>query len=328
MSAISLELGKKFFSGVQYSFGRDGKILTSRAEGRCSFESDEKISAATLFDLASLTKAIFTVPLFYRLFDKKTVNPDDLITDFLPDLSRGVSVLDLIRHCSGYPWYLPFYAKLKTVSTYEVRKKAVIRSITGIDEVCPPVYSDINYILLGFILEKIYGARLDQIFGAFLGELGFYSEMRFAIAPIDTHKCAATMFSKVRNKVCHGEVEDENCYFLGSASGHAGLFASADTVVKYLFRLMDEEWLHFWLRRLEGAGFDRPSGNDSTYGRKASPEFFGHLGFTGTALLFDPETKRAGVILTNRTHTDPDKENWRERMKVVRQELFDKHFGG
>jgi len=316
------ELKSGFFSAIQYAIADRSGLIGEKAEGITAFENGSPAIPATMFDLASLTKALFTAPLYYLLFHRGTLRPDETLDRFFGN-QRPVSLLRLLSHTSGYPAYRAFFHDT-TDEPYEKRRERVLEQIAAIEEIEPPVYSDLNFILLGFILEKVYGARLDTIFFSFLDEIGFPSgQMLFATRPLLKQHCAATMFSHVRGRICHGEVEDENCWYLGSAAGHAGLFASAGTVATYLMTLCSKSWFISAIENLGAPGFDCPTGSDSHYGRNAHARMLGHLGFTGTAFLLDYEKGRCAVVLTNRTHPDPEKENWRERIKAVRRELFD-----
>ena len=133
------------------------------------------------------------------------------------------------------------------------------------------------------------------------------------------------MFSTIRNRVCHGEVEDENCSWLGGVTGHAGLFGSANDVIQWIFALLGTDWFPAWLELTNRAGFDTPEGAESSYGDLISEDTAGHLGFTGTAFSFSPSNKSATVVLTNRTHTDLNKDGWKQRIKKIRRQAFHHH---
>jgi len=316
------ELSRRFFSAVQYAVADRSGLVGEKSEGTTAFEGGTPVTGNTMFDLASLTKALFAAPACYLLFSQGTLRPDDTLDRFFPD-QRPVTLLRLLNHTSGYPAYREFFREGHGES-YEQRRATVLERIAAIREVEPPVYSDLNYLLLGFILEKVWDTRLDRILNDLLNEVGFPpGQLLFAVRPLLKQHCAATMFSAIRGRVCHGEVEDENCRYLGGATGHAGLFATAGTVACYLMALLGQPWFRSALETLGAPGFDRPEGPDSHYGANAHARMLGHLGFTGTAFLLDPERGKAAVVLTHRTHPDPDKENWRERIKAVRRELFD-----
>ncbi|MBP5201316.1 serine hydrolase, partial [bacterium] len=180
-------------------------------------------------------------------------------------------------------------------------------------------YSDLNYLLLGFILERIFHQPLDVIFKDFCRSNDLYSRLTYHPA----RRTPKTAFSKLRNDFPEKTVEDENCWFLGGITGHAGLFGSAAEVVEYFDGLIKTDWFMPTAERLGFAGFDRPEGNDSNYGKSADPDSFGHLGFTGTAFMIDPGKNAIAALLTNSTHPTPDKPERKERIKKARQKFFD-----
>ena len=312
------EKKNELFSACQtaqsFSNKKDDIIL-----GNYSFSEERKITSSTPFDLASLTKALFTAPAFYELFFLKEFPENKQLSDFFPKLSENITIFELLSHTSGYPAWIPFYEKIDNRYSLKERKLAVTRMIL---ETVPGkkehLYSDFNYILLGFILEKIYQKDLGKVLEEFiqrnnLPALTFGTEKE---SPL-------TAFSSLRNRFPNGEVEDENCSFLGGKTGHAGLFASAKTVKNHMTKLIDLKWFQIVGKELDFPGFDRPQGENSNYGKNATPQMIGHLGFTGTAFLSDPEKNKTAVILTNATHPTSEKSQRKEKIKKCRQTYFE-----
>jgi len=316
---LSENITSNLYSAYQFAFLKNGGILCGSG-GTIDFESSEKVNDSTLFDLASLTKAILTVPVFYSLFASKKLAPDDEISRFFGDSGRNITFYELLSHTSGFPAWLPFYKLVPAGKTLEERKREVKKIIfeheTSDKTKC---YSDLNYLLLGFVLEKIFNQPLDLIFENFKDDNGLSSGITFS-PKTATPK---TAFSEMRNAFPERSVEDENSWFLGGKTGHAGLFGSAAEVVGYFDKLLKTQWFFPVAQKLGFAGFDRPEGEDSNYGKSANPKSFGHLGFTGTAFLIDPDKKTIAVLLTNSTHPDPGKPERKERIKKVRQRFFD-----
>lgn len=311
---LTVEIGNSLFSSCQFNSGYMGTF---------NFKTTEKINSETPFDIASITKIVLTVPLFYSLFSKKELSPDTHVSNLLAEFRSEVSVLELLSHTSGFQAWLPFYELAGNSTDINDRKKAVTEIIdnsTKSEKIY--LYSDLNYILLGFILEKVHGKNLDKIFEDFKKENCISSDISFN--PVK--KVPSTAFSKLRSGFPDGTVEDENCYFLGGMTGHAGLFASVADTVSYFKTLLEKEWFMKTGTELDFAGFDRPSGTDSNYGKNAQKNLIGHLGFTGTAVLIDPETERVSAFFTNSTHPSPDKPDRKERLKRCRQLFFDSCF--
>ena len=318
-SFLEENINSKLYSAYQYAFLKDG-LLSCGCGGTFDFDSAGKINDSVQFDLASLTKAIVTVPIFYSLFALKELSADEKISRFFGNSGKNITLFELLSHTSGFPAWLPFYELVPAGKSSEERKKETTGIIfeheTSGKTKC---YSDLNYLLLGFILEKIYRQPLDAIFNDFIRNNGLHSRLTYHPA----EKTPETAFSKLRNAFPERTVEDENCWFLGGRTGHAGLFGSASDVVLYFDRLLKTAWFMQTAQKLDFAGFDRPEGNDSNYGKSANPASFGHLGFTGTAFIIDPDKKTTAALLTNSTHPDPEKPERKERLKKVRQLFFD-----
>ena len=307
------------YSAYQYAFLK-GSFISCGCGGTFDFDSSEKINYSTQFDLASLTKAIAAVPIFYSLFASKELLPDEKIFRFFSGAGREITLYELLSHTSGFPAWLPFYELVPAEKSAKERKKEVEKIIfehqTSDKTKC---YSDLNYLLLGFILERIFHQPLDVIFKDFCRSNDLYSRLTYHPA----RRTPKTAFSKLRNDFPEKTVEDENCWFLGGITGHAGLFGSAAEVVEYFDGLIKTDWFLPTAERLGFAGFDRPEGNDSNYGKSADPDSFGHLGFTGTAFMIDPGKNAIAALLTNSTHPTPDKPERKERIKKARQKFFD-----
>ena len=322
MDFLQKNIDSGLYSAYQSAFLKNGSFSCGH-NGTFDFDSTEKINDFTQFDLASLTKAIVTVPVFYDLFASKRLSENEKIPRFFGNFPGGITVLELLSHTSGFPAWLPFYELVPTEKSPEERKKEVVKIIfehqTADKTKC---YSDLNYLLLGFILEKIFSQPIDKIFENFKE----FNELNFDLTYCPKERTPKTAFSKLRNDFPEKTVEDENSWFLGGITAHAGLFGSAGEVVRYLDALMKTPWFMPTAQKLGFAGFDRPEGDNSNYGKSAKERYFGHLGFTGTAFLIDPETKTTAALLTNSTHPTPDKPERKERMRKARQQFFDSVF--
>ena len=319
MDFLQKNIDSGLYSAYQSAFLKKG-VFSYGYSGTFDFDSNEKINDSTQFDLASLTKAIVTVPVFYSLFASQELSANDKISRFFGDFERDITIQELLSHTSGLPAWLPFYELIPAEKSQVERKKEVVRIIfqheTDDRTKC---YSDLNYLLLGFILEKIFNQPADVIFKDFCSSNDLYSRLTYHPA----ERTPKTAFSKLRNDFPEKTVEDENCWFLGGITGHAGLFGSATEVVLYFDRLLKTTWFFPIAQKLDFAGFDRPEGDDSNYGKSAEKRYFGHLGFTGTAFLADPETNMIAALLTNSTHPSPEKPERKERIKLARQRFFD-----
>lgn len=251
----------------------------------------------TWFDLASLTKVIFTTSRIIDYALEGRIDLDAPLISVLPDLrqydadawERKVTFRACLGHQTPFPAVEPIYTYGRDpdllrafVLQREWRKGA-------------PVYSDINFILLGFALERIEGCKIRDM----IPPKGFaFSAPR--------HACAATEDCTWRSKIMCGEVHDDNCYALQGA-GHAGLFGTADAVLGFaadLLKNADSEKVALMRTRLSekrSHGFEhRHEGWPG--GDTCSATTIGHTGFTGTGLWADFDNGVGWTLLTNRIH--------------------------
>jgi CubicO group peptidase (beta-lactamase class C family) len=261
------------------------------------------IDPDTLFDLASLTKVLFTVPQVLHLVEEGRADLDDPLSRFMPELAwmqgselPGRTLRQLLNHVSGLPGWEAIYTWGGETRTLEHR---VLQHRWEVGPVGAHVYSDIGYILLGLVLERVRGQGL----GAFQLPEGLMFN------PSNPDNCAATEQDPWRGRVLQGEVHDENCFALGGATGHAGLFGSLRGILAYVHRLMQGQVLSpaalAEMRRPQHAeralGWLIPS-PPYCGGSLCSRQTLGHTGFTGTGVWMDFERGYAWVLLTNRVH--------------------------
>jgi CubicO group peptidase (beta-lactamase class C family) len=254
----------------------------------------------TIFDLASLTKVIFTTTTILRLIDQGRVRLDQPLGELIPDLrqydlqapERALTVRQCLSHQTFLPAVEPLYTYGQDPQT--LRAFVLQRAWTH----GPPVYSDINFILLGIAIERVTGKPLRQQ----------PLDPGFTFAP-DPADCAATEFCQWRGRVMHGEVHDENAFALGGAAGHAGLFGPIDAVLDFAATLLNGTALGAQsLKLLQTRQSDRRSlGWEMKYpgwsgGSACSEATIGHTGFTGTGLWIDFARGAAWSLLTNRVH--------------------------
>lgn len=278
---------------------RDGSRAVCVAGLAQRVPAERPMTTGTWFDLASLTKVIFTTPRILALAGAGTIGLDDPLTSVLPDLrqydpaawERQVSFRQCLAHQTPFPAVEPIY-------TYG-RDADLLRAFVLQREwrKGPPVYSDINFILLGLALERLAGHGIR--------EMDPGAGLAWFARPDDA---AATEDCTWRHRILCGEVHDDNCAALGGA-GHAGLFGTAGAILDFARGLLDgtgaapaviaqmrepvsDRRTHGWERRHPGW-----SG-----GASCSPGTIGHTGFTGTGLWIDFDRGRAWTLLTNRIH--------------------------
>ena len=252
---------------------------------------------ATWFDLASLTKLLFTTPAILDLVAQGRVGLDDGLATAIPDL-RQYDLTAPERHltfrqCLSHQTHLPAVEPLYTYGQDPATLRAFVLQREW--RAGPPVYSDINFILLGIAIERLTGhALLDQPLPP---GLTFHP---------DPENTAATEHCTWRGRVMRGEVHDENAFALGGASGHAGLFGTVDGVLDAAQAMLDGCAPGVAAMRTRQSatrtlGWEAPhpgwSGGDA-----CSDATIGHTGFTGTGLWIDFQRGIAWTLLTNRVH--------------------------
>lgn len=248
---------------------------------------------STWFDLASLTKVLFTTPRILDLSAQGVIDLDAPLTRLLPDLrqyradawERAVTFRQCLGHQTPFPAVEPIY-------TYG-RDPQLLRAFILQREwrAGPPVYSDINFLLLGFALERFYRKTLRNLDP---GEGFAWS------APAE--QSAATEDCTWRGRVLSGEVHDDNCSALQGA-GHAGLFGTADAILTRAHAMLNAppDLTRTPLSATRTHGWERAHPGWSG-GDRASPDTIGHTGFTGTGLWIDFARGHAWTLLTNRIH--------------------------
>ncbi len=251
----------------------------------------------TWFDLASLTKVLFTTPAILRLAAQGRLGLDDGLAVAIPDLRQYDAAAPerrlTIRQCLAHQTFLPAVEPLYTYGQDPATLRAFI--LQRVWRPGPPVYSDINFMLLGIVIERLTGRPLLQ--------QPLPPGLSFRPDPDDT---AATERCTWRGRVMRGEVHDENAFALGGAAGHAGLFGTADGVLdaaQAMLGGLDPALAGIRTRhsatRTLGWEARHPgwSGGDA-----CSDGTIGHTGFTGTGLWIDFERGVAWTLLTNRVH--------------------------
>lgn len=262
----------------------------------------EALTRAHWFDLASLTKVIATTPAILRLAGEGRLDLDRPLTDAIPDLrqydvagawERRVTFRQCLAHATAFPAVEPIY----TYGDDPRRLKAFVLQREWRRQE-PPVYSDINFILLGIALERLTGQPYAAL--ALAPGLSFRPDPALGVS---TERCAW------REQVMKGAVHDENAWALGGAAGHAGLFGTVDGVLDHARGLLDGSGAAPWAiaAMRQPAGGNRTLGWEHAFpgwhgGDACSAGSIGHTGFTGTGLWIDFVRGVGWTLLTNRVH--------------------------
>jgi serine-type D-Ala-D-Ala carboxypeptidase len=283
------------------------------------------------YDLASLTKIIFTQQAMMRAFDAYLWSLDtqvgDLITDFF---APQIKIVSLLTHTSGLDWWKPFYQDLSPSirqGWHRQRQKLyqlINRPENKVqEEGLRSVYSDIGFMLLGFVLEKLYNKTLLQIWLDLKTDGYSSTDLHFNTADQPLYAAslyAPTEYCAMRKKVLQGQVHDENTWSLGGVSTHAGLFGSIDDIADYGLLVRSQlqggasQSTTLKTARLFAAravpqkigdfalGYMLPSKESPSCSTAFSADSIGHTGFTGTSVWYDQRADFLAVILSNRVH--------------------------
>lgn len=319
-----------------WSEARQGEALITAVGSRRRLPSVQPMKTDTIFDLASVTKVYATSMLAAVLVDRGWLSYDASVAAFFPKYAfPEIQVSHLLSHTAGFAAWAPYWEKMRAhfspssveriaiADRQRLAREWVLDAVPEAGVGVRALYSDISFLLLGFILEEVTQMPLDQAVKHFVWEpLGvehsYYVHVtRDAEAGRDD-QVAATEDSEWRGGILQGQVHDDNCWSMGGYAGHAGAFGDARDLLHFARKLfagfistptLDRMWTR--VSRPPGCertlGWDTPSAADSMVGSKISRGAVGHWGYTGTGLWIDPHARFAVTLLSNRVH--PTREN-------------------
>jgi serine-type D-Ala-D-Ala carboxypeptidase len=342
-AAIQQALLEGAAPGAALVVGRRGSIVRLRGYGRIDWDPlAAEVTDSTLFDLASLTKALATATVATQLVQEGKLRLDTPIHRYLRGWpARGlhgrITVRHLLSHSSGLPAGKDMWpGALTRRQRIEALASLPVRTRPGAQR----VYSDVGMILLAALMEDVTGSRLDELLYMRVAEPLAMEETRFnPLLSYDRHFALARIApteidARVRRTHVHGVVHDLNAWALDGVAGHAGLFSSARDLAAYGSALVEaalgretplfaSHEFSGWLRRERAfgrpLGWDVPTGPTSSAGAYFSRASFGHTGFTGTSIWVDPERELFVVLLTNRLN--PSARN--QRHVQLRRDVHD-----
>jgi serine-type D-Ala-D-Ala carboxypeptidase len=308
-----------------------GRLVASRAFGHFVYDESVELlgergwnllaARETLFDLASVTKAVATTTMAAILYERGLLALDAQISGTVPEIlgddrrRAQITFRMLLAHSSGLPAYEKLY--LRATTREELLGAAFGTPLTA-EPGARAEYSDIGFIILGTALERIAGETIDrfcqrEIFVPLAMRNTTFNpplEMRPLIPPTSYDRT-------LRNRIIQGEVQDENAFVLGGVAGHAGLFSTAEDLARFAHAMLmggkpilRVDTVEVFTRlqpsplgTSRALGWDTPSA-PSQSGRHFGPTAFGHLGYSGTSLWIDRERRVSITMLTNRTWPD------------------------
>ena len=327
-----------------------GELVAHKTLGRFTYDPlSPEVTTATMFDLASLTKVVASTTMAMLLYERGLLDLEAPVAAIVPEFAAGlveddelestdarrseVTVHMLLAHTTGLPAYEKLFQRAQTRAEL---LQAAFRTPLIATPGAAAVYSDIGFIILGVILERLADEPLDafcqrEVFGP----LGL-THTTFNPAPTLKESIPPTADDRTfRHRIIQGEVQDENASILGGVAGHAGLFSTAEDLAIFAHAMLNgghpilrPETIAIFTQREpvpEGTsrtlGWDTPSARSQS-GKYFSSRSFGHLGYSGTSLWIDPDRQLSLTLLTHRTW--PDCQN--QAIKQLRPALHDAIF--
>ncbi len=327
------------FPSAQIWVAQGEEVLFSKAYGYTDYSRNTRVTPHTLYDVASLTKIFVTTYLWQWGVSQQAWDVDAPLETYFSEYNLRPSIAqitarDLLSHCAGFAANPLYYDPLYSTDLYCQSRALLIEKLLITPQVFVPrqqhCYSDVDFMLLTFILEKLGKKRLDVLAEEVfwqpleLNNITFtplakgYSAEHIAATELQGNTRDLTVyFPNIRTSVVHGEVQDEKAFHcMAGISGHAGLFASAEAIGRLLnlMRMPQAFWTTEAVRpflqpchqdQTFGLGWrlNRHSSVQYLFGEHASKISYGHTGWTGCVAFYDPSYDLRIVYLTNRKHT-------------------------
>ena len=348
------------FPGAVALVAQGGKVAFFEHVGNRSLVPERApMNRDTLFDLASLTKVMATIPAIMKLVDQGRVALDDPLSKLIvsTDLGekRDLTLRLLLTHSAGLIDWKPFFERLREHPLKERKRllrESIIQEPFAYEPAKGSIYSDLGFMLLEWMIEERTEETLPEFAEKnFYGPLGLKrtlfrgtSEEGNPPRPsfikkgkLSAEEFAATEDCPWRKRVLQGEVHDDNAWTLGGYSGHAGLFSTAEEIFVFAKMLRDHylgkrddffktRTVREFFRRqyiVKGSdwalGWDTRAWEGSSAGKYFSRDSVGHTGFTGTSIWMDLEKDVIAILLSNRVH--PKRDN--DKIKQFRPVFHD-----
>jgi beta-glucosidase-like glycosyl hydrolase/CubicO group peptidase (beta-lactamase class C family) len=367
----------KAYPGCEVIIARKGIVVFQKSYGFQTYDNRTPVTEDDLFDLASVSKISGSLPGFMLLDTEGKFSPDEKLGNYVPYFKKSnkgnLAMRDIFTHQAGLTPFIPFWKETlkadgkfkKNIFSHEYSEKYPLEVANGLyinknfrkkmfSEIKESklgekkyIYSDLTFIITPQIIEMITGQKWNDFvteniykkIGAF--DIGFNPYLKYPMSRI----IPTEYDSLFRKQLLQGTVHDETAAMLGGISGHAGLFATGNDLMKLmeLYRRMGEyggeqligkdvmkEYTSVQFpenKNRRGVGFDKPLLNNSQLSQKdayptrsASPSSFGHSGYTGTFVWIDPASEISFVFLCNRVY--PTRNNNRVSDMNIRSEIL------
>lgn len=308
----------RVFPSAVVEVGTSHQVIWRESFGTLSYDFEAPLAAEnTVFDLASLTKVIATTTLTMIQLENGALHLDNRIGNWLHEWKGSdrdnVTIRDLLAHTSGLTAHLPFFLDCSGRADFQ---QAICTMPLEYTPRTQSIYSDLGFILLGFIIEDAGGKSLKE---QFENTVSRYDLGNLAFQPPHTWRLrtAPTEVDSWRGRLLVGEVHDQNAWALEGIAGHTGLFGEITSLGRFaqlilktkqgLSTLVNPVTLDEFISRVKIPNSSRALGWDtmlptSSCGTRMSPLAIGHTGFTGTSLWIDIPSDTYVSLLTNRVH--------------------------
>ncbi len=315
---INDSIAQQQIPGAVLLVGHDGRVVYRKAYGsRAILPRREAMTVDTIFDCASLTKVVSTTTAIMQLWEQGKFRMNDPVAKFLPEFGQhgkqDVTIRQLLVHYSGLA------PDLDLVKRWDGKDTAFRMAFEAAPQNPPGaifVYSDINFVVLGALVEKLSGESLDVYAAKHIFQPLGMAETRY-LPPSSWLPRIAPTDEDENHHLMLGVVHDPTARRMGGVAGEAGVFSSADDLAIFSQALLDggrgilsaatigkmtmpQQPANSTV--LRGFGWDIDSPFSSNRGELLPVGGFGHTGFTGTSLWIDPTTKTYIVLLTNAVH--------------------------
>ena len=315
------EIDKKVTPGAVIRIKHRGRVILDEALGTNSLQKDQVLMTKQhIFDMASLTKVMATLPAMLQLVESGDIHLHDKVATFIPEFAKHqkshITIKHLLTHSSGLIAHRPYFQR--KLSTTKVLDDIFEEKLSyPLDS--EVVYSDLGYILLMSVIENVTGQSIqDYVQNHIFKPLGM---LQTGYCPkYERHQYAPTEYLEHLMDHKYGIVHDDNTEFMGGVSGHAGLFSTMDDVSIFTTMLENEgghngkqilnsRWLaksreNFTSFSTEsrGLGWQLKGRGSSPIGDLMSDATYGHTGYTGTSFYIDPVEQLTIILLTNRVY--------------------------
>jgi uncharacterized protein YbbC (DUF1343 family)/CubicO group peptidase (beta-lactamase class C family) len=303
--------------GAVVLVGHDGKVVYRKAYGNKSLEPvRQKMTEDTIFDMASLTKCLATATAVMQLEEQGKIRLNDTVAKYIPEFGKNgkeqITIRQLVTHFSGLREDLDLKVAWQSKATaYQMAHDETPVAPAGSEF----RYSDINYIMLGELVERISGMSLDEYALKNIFKPLDMDHTRYLPPHEWMDKIAPTEFDET-NHMLWGTVHDPTARRMGGVAGHAGVFSTAGDVSKFAQAMLDAKFVISAASiqkmitpqqppnsvEMRGVGWDLDTPFSSNRGEMLPIGSFGHTGFTGTSLWIDPTTNSYIILLTNAVH--------------------------